>query len=237
MTERTLLERMLVDVSAASGRIRESTITMCPTRVGSRWDQELLVVGRAPNGWDCGFSVNELGDPEFRRRAVLDSLPQTPDPMEWLAKAWAGEVQYKAKRSSFWRVARTVLLRLKGLDDLPQWHSHLAWTNLCKLAPAEGRNPSTGLWHAQLPASIELLNHEIRELQPKRIVIMTGSDWIDPFRFELAAPDGHWSYVVRTGRIGLPGGRSADVVVSKHPERKPEAQIVSEVLAAFAALT
>lgn len=196
-----------------------------------------MVVGRAPNGWDSGFSVKDLGDPDFCRRTILEVRPQASDPMEWLAEAWSGKVKYKAKRSAFWRVARTVLLRLKGLDDLPQWHSYLAWTNLCKLAPAKGRNPSTGLWHAQLPACIELLNHEIRELQPKRILVMTGSDWIDPFRFELAAPEGHRSYVVRTGRIDLPGGRSADVVVSKHPERKPEAQIVSEVLAAFAALT
>jgi len=197
--EKLLLERMLADVSNAGRHVREDRITLCPTHVGNRWNGELMVVWRAPNGWDDGFPRAGLADAELRRDRVRAALTGSGDPESWA--------------------------------------SQLAWRNLCKLAPAAGRNPSAGLWRAQLPAGTELLQFEIELLRPKRILFMCGFNWIEAFPLEFSVERRHDSYVDLSGRLILPGRHTADVVVSKHPERKPDDLVVQDILAAFSSLT
>lgn len=144
-----------------------------------------------------------------------------------------GEYSVRGRRPE---VVAGVLLGLKGVDELEEWPSHLAWSNLCKLAPAAGRNPSTGLWNAQLSSCIGLLKYEIDVLRPKRILFLCGLGWVEPIQLDFADKRSHQTYVELSGRLTIRDGHTADVVVSKHPESKPDRLVIADILTAFADL-
>ena len=118
-----------------------------------------MVVGRAVNGWTEGILPEHLALPaaaETYSQVVLTSVngdaPCPPCPMTWVTNQWGNTNKgYNTRRSAFWRVIRGVVDGL-GIADVEQdaWSSHLVWSNLYKIAPANGRNPSKTLSDIQL---------------------------------------------------------------------------------------
>lgn len=120
-------------------------------------------------------------------------------------------------------------------NDGKYWPSYLVWSNLYKLAPAGGGNPSNKLCDIQEEGCIRLLKHESAEFAPKRILFLTGWNWAGPFVDKVAADYSRgtdlveaYGYLASTNQTGAP-----QLVVAQHPQSKPEANWVEQVIAAF----
>jgi len=84
---------------------------------------------------------------------------------------------------------------------------------------------------------VDLLGAEFAEWKPKRVLMLTGLDWDQQFlkgdcSSVLSVEPA--KYVQGVFDLDLAGcSHKARVVVSKHPERKPETPLVEEVMTAF----
>ncbi|MEI2734896.1 MAG: hypothetical protein V9G24_08850 [Rhodoblastus sp.] len=227
----------------------EPVIGMLPM-IGRKYSRQLMVIGRAPNGWnriggwENGIEPSDLGDEERRwsfAQAIYRSVSETKSPaecpMSWVTNQWSSKACYNSARSAFWRVIRSVVARLNIADvDGPEWPSHLVWSNLYKIAPAQGGNPHGELRRSQLAGCRTLLQWELETFRPERILILSGwCHWAEPFLQmnlrDQAEPSGG-RYVERTGRLNF-CSEMADCVVACHPQGKREADWLAEVIAAF----
>ncbi len=158
--------------------------------------------------------------------------------MRWVTDLWGNSKEgYNTRRSAFWRVIRGVVERL-AIADVEQktWPSHLLWSNLYKVAPEKGGNPGGALCKVQLPGCIELFRSELTTYKPSRLLLLTGTQWATPFLSEtdksLQKRPG-FQYAEDFGTITLNGGHQLRYVVAAHPQRKPEAQWIEEVVEAY----
>ncbi len=195
---------------------------------GNKYNRELMVVGRAPNGW------RKIGKPCDWQKG--DKIPcilgQIFDanqgcPLAWVTKQWGvNESGYNTKKSAFWRVIHRVFEGLLGHSN--DWPSHLVWTNLYKISPNIGGNPTGELLNLQHDICIKILKAEIELYQPKRVLFLTGSDWAKDF---LSALEFKSDCKERTSSGTIFNG--AKVVIMPHPQGKPEEKFVEDVLTSF----
>ena len=106
-------ERLLAAV-AARPRIEPPELVGFWPMVGHAYSGELLVIGRAVNGWIGHVDVGELADPATRRAfatAARRSSEGTGDClMGWVTYRWGiSDGSYSTARSAFWRHIRSVL--------------------------------------------------------------------------------------------------------------------------------
>ncbi len=151
-------------------------------------------------------------------------------PMRWVndCMTFPNVHDYNSRRSAFWRVVRRIALAL-GVPDDASWSSHLAWSNLYKVAPSGGGNPSGTLLRVQESWIPSLLSAELEMFQPAVLLLLTGSDWLGSTLTGLGA-----SMEARSGLVeGVGELTSSFVVVAKHPQGKPEDKFISEVVAAL----
>jgi hypothetical protein len=229
----TIFDRTLEEVASATTDLDLDVplVPFWPIR-GAAYDGSLLVIGRSVNGWVMPWTPRQLREPSIRRSAV-DWMRSNAEPVDgcrmgWVTDLWGAQEGYNAHTSAFWRVLRRIILS-GGADD--HWSSQLAWTNLYKVSPAARGNPGAALQRAQRQSAIELLNLEVEQFAPRRVLALTGR-WIGPFSDGLGL-----NLAPRSGLVeGV--GKKGDCawVVAKHPMLKPEDRFVGEVLAAFADL-
>lgn len=209
---------------------------------GTLYRGELMVVGRAVNGWDIPIEAAELANPDLAREytaKVWENVSGQEDcPMKWVSKMWGNTTGYNTRRSAFWRVIRNCVSRLAiaDVDEDTSWPSHLVYSNLYKVSPEAGGNPGERLCRAQESACISLLHAEIALFKPRHLLFLTGWGWAEPFltglTSDLQMPDAGW--VEAAGTINHSDGTKTKFVIAPHPERKPETPIVDGVIAAFA---
>lgn len=135
----------------------------------------VLFVGRATNGWvtDCENVDVLFGDSE-------DAIFNRHDQMKWVENLSGNTKGYNTRKSAFWRVIKKIT---KELYPEP-WYSHVAWSNVCKVAPWKGGNPNDSLYYAQLSDCKKIFAKEIELLSPKAVVLFTGEGWaIDLLRY------------------------------------------------------
>ena len=192
----------------------------------------LMVVGRAVNGWTHDVSPAGLTDNSVLNRFKSAIYTSVNCPMTWVTNQWGATDCYNSRKSAFWRVIREVTLQLciaehSGND----WSSHLVWSNLYKLSPRDGGNPSGTLQNIQLDGCRALFDLEIETYRPGRLLLLTGWDWAEPFLAKLRRVDQPGGeFVERTGQWLFCDGRQSRVVVSCHPQGKSEKRWVREVL-------
>ena len=237
--------KVLAAVGREAVRLPGLKVTGFMAMAGCLYDHALMVVGRAVNGWDVGVLPQHLSSHAAAERyshVVLDSVDGSCScPMRWVTDSW-GSVKggYNTKRSAFWRAIRGVVAQLE-IADVKQdsWSSHLVWSNLYKVSPAEGGNPGVKLSKIQLPGCIELFKLELTTYTPSRLLLLTGSKWAFPF---LPDPDGtprdvaKFCYVERFGILTIaPDKQPIRYVVAAHPQRRDvsERQWIEEVCRAF----
>lgn len=219
----------LLEGIATETRVSEP-LCLFTTHVGRKFNRELLVCGRAPNGGDPAWTVADVATPKGRQTAIDSTLAlraESPCSMEWITDWWRPDAPYNTARSAFWRVSRAMTTHFGIAPELPRWSSYLAWTNLYRVAPASRGNPSSRLQRAQLDWCIRAIHEELDGLRPKRLLVMAGSDWAAPFlrsaSIDWQPPSGllqawgHWS---------LSSGGTVSVVIAKQPERKPHQKFV-----------
>jgi hypothetical protein len=219
---------MLTDVAAT--RIRPPATSLFWPKAGRSFDGELMLIGRAVNGWIDRWNTDEPADLADLCRAARRTAEDRVNgcPMGWVLSRWKrGDGDYDTARSQFWVAAREVAL-MEHPEWERDWPSHLAWSNLAKVSRWTKGNPSWRLRQAQLPAAIELLRREVEELAPRRILIFAGRDWFAPYAAAMGL-DMEW-------RDGLVEGVSADRrwVVAVHPMTRSPHAVAKAAAAAFA---
>ncbi len=200
--------------------------------VGKQYKGDLMVVGRAVNGWIKGLQPHEFMDNEkltYFLDNVFESVTETC-PMQWVSRSWENSEDYNTKSSAFWRVIRRVVHELEIADveseklrERLRWPSYLVWSNLYKFAPEGGGNPSATLCNVQLDECKSLIQKEIQAYKPKRILFLTGLDWAEPFIAPIAAETVAISgqqYVEAVARLDASQGLQGCIVVAAHPGRK-----------------
>lgn len=215
--------------SVAGHADRDPFAALVP-EVGSEFmsGRELMVVGRATNGWaertERAFKLDEIDDPASRRCFAERTLRFVrADPLAWVNRYGPG--------SPFWRVARKVAGGLGIGGDL--WYRRIAWSNLYKAVPAAKRGPSGSLMEAQREVCRRLLCHEIACLAPRRILFLVGCGnghdwfrWFDaPLGFIEAGQAEVAGHAIRWGTIA-----HSNVVVLPHPQGKPEGKLAEAAL-------
>jgi len=196
----------------------------------------IMVVGRATNGWVSGWdTATGVRDAASIVRRARDHAQR--DRMEWVMAWWAdrfplGVIRdklYPIRRSAFWQVA--CCLAYEPVETaVGRWATRLAWSNLYKIAPADGGNPTRCEIASQQPHSVELLRLELDLLRPRAVVMMVGSHWIEPFAESLDVRPCEGRFVVGKGQYG-----DSTIIVTVRPEGKPRTAFVDEVRRHFAA--
>ena len=131
-----------------------------------------LFVGKAVNGWITNETdVKKIFDSKNPKRIFART-----DQMEWINNLSGNTNGYNTRKSAFWRLIKKVT---EGYYP-EKWYSHIAWTNLYKIAPWKGGNPNGKLQKAQRKYCFELLKKEIEILSPKYVIFLT-SGWERPF--------------------------------------------------------
>ncbi len=238
--EREIFETsVLSPVGQQAERLCTPEITGFLAMAGQAYDGGLMVIGRAVNGWTYGICTKHLSVPgNIIRYASLVQESVNNDvecPMSWITSGWGAIEGYNTKRSAFWRCVRNVSMRLNIFDsECVNWSSHLVWSNLYKVSPAEGGNPNSLLCDAQLAGCIELFKQELRTYRPSRVLLLTGLDWAAPFLTEANLQEkAGFNYVKQYGRFHLGDGVETQCVIAVHPQGKPETDWVREVVTAF----
>ena len=237
-------EQLLPIVGRNAARLPDRRLTGFLSMAGHLYKNELMVVGRAVNGWAEGVMPSELSSApiakDYAEKIFESVIGNGQCPMAWVSDCWANpanhESDYNTKKSAFWRVIREVVSEscIANTDE-GTWPSHLVWSNLYKVAPEEGGNPSNTLCEIQLPGCISLLQQEISIYLPRRLLLLTGRDWAKPF-LENIAPNFILvsdKYVEAIAQISHSSGCTSKVVVAAHPQGKPERIWVQGVIKAF----
>ena len=224
-----LFTSLLSEVARARVR-RPATQALFWPKVGRLYDGELLLVGRAVNGWIDRWRPADPRSPEELAAVARATGEGTVNgcPMGWVADRWGKrDGGYDTARSQFWDTVRRVMVGIEPAwaDD---WSSRLAWTTLAKVAPYTGGNPGSASLRAQRGSSgTALLAREVDELAPRRIVAFTDRWWFAPFAAALDV-----DLEERAGLVEAVGRRGEQrIVVAVHPMTRSPAAVAEAVLA------
>jgi len=161
------LEEML-GLFGSSGRVPTKRYSVFLPIMGRQYKQTgLAVYGRAPNGWGTGYSelVSRAG--EIARDATVAAQEHDT--------AWIGGYY-----TPFFGLIREVLTQLHGIDR-DEWSGAFLWSNLMKIAPAEGGNPTDREWRTQKQHCTQLFRWELDQYTPRNVLLVTGFDWAYDF--------------------------------------------------------
>ena len=209
---------------------------------GSNYNNELMVVGRAVNGWlkdeikcDCFNDSNKVD--EYIK--ILNGDSENGCHLAWVVDIWNNPspgTRYITRRSAFWRIVKKVTLSLKiPIQNDERWSSYLIWSNLYKVSPHKAGNPTKSLINAQQNSCIELLKAEIEVNKPKRVLMMTGSLWAQPFVDHLNGKPTKIddNEIIKSNFFYThEDGFQTQIVVVDHPQGKPESVMVEKIVAA-----
>jgi hypothetical protein len=199
-------------------------------KVGSRYAGDLLVVGRATNGWIDRWEPGKPPDTttlaQIARATGEDGV--NGDQLGWVLDRWGRSEGYSTSRSQFWSTIRHVAIRLRP-DATPDWTSVIAWTNLAKVGPWNKGNPDSRLLAPQLQVGPRLFAQEIADLRPRRVVAFTGRWWFEAFAPELNL-DVSWGTGLVVGVAQTPDTRWA---VAVHPQTRSPGKVADAVIDAL----
>lgn len=227
----SLYRSLLADLGAEPALPAKLLMTFFWPMIGYRFDSDLLIVGRAVNGWVNEITVEQALSPDIVGQRVLEARSHAElDGMRWVTALAGNREGYNTNQSAFWRVVRRVSTPDDASDERRSiWPAYTAWSNLYKAAPAEGWNPGGRFMAAQTSRGSALLEQELADLAPRRVLALTGRSWFEPFARSLGLGV-DW----RTGLVeGVAVKDGRPWVVAKHPMGKPEGRLVEDVLAAF----
>ena len=217
--------------------IRDRELTSAPSLVGNQFHDQsvkVMVVGRAVNGWEVEF------DDCSSIEAATDSVLTQKNRMDDFAADWIldehGKKYYYAK-SPFLRMMRRLVGAFTGTEE--NWQQRLVWSNLFKIAPRNGGNPSWLMIRNDIPLYREIIKEEINQNKPNIVVFVTDMDFFDPY-------PNHKTFSTFLGLISekdlsnispeyicMAGDFVDDheikLVVCKRPERRPIAEMVNAI--------
>lgn len=195
---------------------------------GSAYTGKLMIFGRAVNGWENNWNNT---DQSLIPNILLgvDNDFQNGN-LNWVKLQPVGK--YNPKKSSFWRMSNRLGEYFTGAKP---GADGIVWSNLYKVANRTSGNPSNALKTAQLKFCQEIFFEEIAMRDPKLIVIFAGMNWAKDFvinnaikKIDLVAFPKMLQFVEFAGEY-----KEKIIIVTKHPERKPEMKYFEEIKAVY----
>jgi hypothetical protein len=147
-----------------------------PTDVCVHWPMhqptyagKLLVVGQALNGWMEGGPTCGLADEQTRRSLLAETRlrSESTTAFDWMRPS--------ERARPFWRLADI------AMNDLGQSLDQIAWSNLAKVSPAMGKNPTGEFLWSQHELGGQLLRQEVEELNPELVLVLSARGYTAPF--------------------------------------------------------
>lgn len=199
-------------------------------QLGSEYNNNLMIVGRAVNGWYNEFDLDTL-EPDRMVSLLFDNQNKTTCPLKWVLDSWGNTEGYNTKSSAFWRVTRRLSIELNNTALESDWANKIAWSNLYKVAPSTSGNPSDKLCDYQFAGCSNLLLAEIEEYQPKVVVFFTGLNWFNGFldNSVLTSCSNEFNWVDAYGTM-YTKNKEIKIIVAKHPQGKPETEMYNEIM-------
>jgi hypothetical protein len=235
---------------------------------GRNWQGDLMIYGRSPNGWVVQVTKNDTCTEAVREGKIKEILSFSDgsacvcdkdptmtddncdrDPMHWVHHLRRFRSKYdgtlgrrgRVATGFFWAAVGKVVGSYYGPDvQTRNFASRVAWSNLYKIAPWKGWNPTDSLKRVQFDASVEMLRCELNELRPKHVIFFTeklakdghnGDAWFsrfrEPLRVEGYRPTGD-RLVLGTGCIG-----NSRFVLAVHPQGSGKAGLAAKVVEAL----
>lgn len=209
-------------------------------------DVRLFVIGRAVNGWSClqCKTEQEFGDAAKRKfnEVGFQWIENTEEGFKALHnKPKEGDKPYFLSSSPFWRVAYKIWCGLTHSDG-GEFIKRIAWSNLYKISPKEGGNPTNTTCKRQFEACKEILEAEIKAYRPTHILIITdynrwyapqqGCDFSGLFKDSQCRGSNYENkkiFVEGTAKFAL-DGKLIPVIITCRPERRKEQDFVEEAL-------
>jgi len=237
-----LVREILVPIGQNAAKIPEKMITGLLSVEGHSYNQNLMIIGIAGNGWIEGVQPVEMADKSQAERfanEIIDSVSGKVEcPMKWVTDQWGATSGYNTKKSQFWNVIRKVTYKLGIADEYEDdWPSCLVWSNLYKISPDEGGNPSKTLRDVQQYGCNSILKSELVRYRPRHLLFLTGLGLIEQFQpaLELNEKRISMKYVEAVARINLDTDYVTKVVIAAHPRGKKQSEWVNEVTESFLA--
>lgn len=229
--------------------IRDNALTAAPFMTGGQYYNSpvrLMFVGRAVNGWEVPFE--DCSTLETTVKSVIRQKNRLHEFADDFIEQEDGSKYYYA-RSPFLRLMRKTVGAFHGTEE--DWYQRLCWSNLFKVAPRNGNNPSWRMIRDHIPQYREILQEEITLNQPDLVVFVTDMGYFDCYKgskkYENFMPllsrstvitEQNWNYVQAAGSFG--NVRGTKIVVCSRPERKSNDaldQMAAELRQVYAALS
>lgn len=130
-----VLRDLLESLAKSNGSWRKKPLTAFAGLGESGAPRELMVIGRAVNGWrEKGWDADDLKNPEERSKILEDAYAPTKwrngKPMRWVSHNWGSRERYNTKKSAFWRVVRATVDQLQMADVSEIEVDPICWTGL-----------------------------------------------------------------------------------------------------------
>ncbi len=208
----------------------------------------LMVVGRAPNGWT---TLKNISSAEQMNKIAIYEFTDTSR-ADWVhaknSRLYNEDESYSLERSAFWTrtadIWKSMADRLEpdGVHDRLELMHHIVWTNLYKISRPDN-NPTGGMIKKQQDFCRRILEDEICYLKPRRILMITGSDWFEPFSGifsddekigvnKYKENEKNDIYVERTARYKGEDFES-DCIITCRPEYRGKADFINDVMEHF----
>ena len=223
---RDLIEDLFAQVELYS----EKELTLFTPGIGKEYNNNLMIVGRAVNGWTINFDKNNIREKDTIIEQVSNAL--VTDDLQWVIDRWGNgeydeknKTDYNTKKSAFWRLSKHLSEEIIGNNN--SVFNKIIWTNLYKVSKSAGGNPSERLADLQLERCNQILRNEIRIYNPKIIIFLTGWSWAKDFLngIENVRVNTNTDFVEFAGKLD-----SSLIIVGKHPQGKPELEHFNEII-------
>ena len=189
---------------------------------GEKYNGELMIVGRAVNGWGNQFNKNSIDN-----NSLIVNIQNDIDSedLKWVKDLWGPNEKYNTKKSAFWRTSKS-LASVLTTGSVFETDS-IVWNNLYKISKAPKGNPSSRLRDIQSNICQDLFIEEIRLCNPKIIVLLTGYGWAKPFlsKFTQLPLIGNNKFIEFVGFF-----ENSFIVVGQHPQGKSEQDQIKEII-------
>lgn len=227
--------------------IRDGNLTSAPSFTGMRYHEDgnfkIMIVGRAVNGWEVQFE-----DCSSLEKTVHSILYQE-NRLDDFAKDYIideNDKKYYYAKSPFLRMMRTLVEKMNGTSV--DWQQRIVWSNLYKIAPRHGGNPSWLLLRDNLSTYIEVLKEEIIKNRPELVVFVTDNNFFDPYPnnskyssfYSLFEAEGLKrtelpEYICASGQFVE--NSAIKMIVCQRPEKRPIAKIVDNIYTVYTDVT
>ena len=218
---------LVLDIINNKEKFNEQKVAFFTPVIGTKYDRQFLIFGRATNGWyasdfgglDTIINFNENIDSDLLEKIKNNISTLNTD---WIEQKWSSKEKTSTKKSPFFRMVKSISELSEGGDFYT-----IAWSNLYKVSKLDEGNPSEKLCQVQEKLSKEIFLNEIEILKPKYVILLTGLNWANPFINDLEIISQDESEFIKY----IAKYKNSYIIVSEHPQGKPEEQHLEDIKA------